>query len=80
MTRLGRGRRIAVTVRLPFDLYREVASRADFKGWSMSDYVNWCIAKEVSSKYTSVREQSQASPYAAAMADGLIDRLEASGG
>lgn len=45
-----RGTRIQVTVRLPYDEYREVASRARRRGWSMSDYVGWCVAKELTGK------------------------------
>ena len=39
-----------MTVRLPYDEYREVASRARRRGWSMSDYVGWCVAKELTGK------------------------------
>ena len=39
-----------LTVRLPVDEYREVATRARARGWSMSDYAGWCIANELSGK------------------------------
>jgi len=42
-----RGARIQMTVRLPPDEYREVSIRARGRGWSMSDYVGWCVAKEL---------------------------------
>lgn len=45
-----RGTRIQMTVRLPYDEYREVAARARRRGWSMSDYVGWCVGKELTGK------------------------------
>jgi len=38
-----KGQRVALTIRLPIDDYREVAIRAKARGWSMSDYVNYCV-------------------------------------
>lgn len=49
--RRARGNRIALTIRLPYDLYREVAVRAKARNWSMSDYVAFCVARELSGKY-----------------------------
>jgi hypothetical protein len=54
--RRHRGNRIPITIRLPFDLYREVSIRARARNWSMSDYIGWCVAKELSGKY--VRTQT----------------------
>lgn len=42
-----RGRRVQATVRLAFDDYREVAVRARARGWSMSDYIAYCVSKEL---------------------------------
>lgn len=42
---------MALTVRLPFELYREVALRAGARNWSLSDYVTFCVAREVSGRY-----------------------------
>jgi hypothetical protein len=50
MSMMHRGKRQQLTVRLPYDEYREVAIRARARGWSMSDYAGWCIAKELSGK------------------------------
>lgn len=47
MPNVSRGPRIAITVRLPFDEYREVARRARNRRWSMSDYVGYCISREL---------------------------------
>jgi len=49
--RRHRGNRIAITIRLPFDLYREVSIRARARNWSMSDYIGFCVAKELSGQY-----------------------------
>ena len=43
----ARGPRQRVTVRLPYDEYREAAVRARQRGWSFSDYVGYCVAKEL---------------------------------
>jgi hypothetical protein len=43
-----RGSRLQITVRLPVDEYREVAVRARARGWSLSDYIGWCVVKELS--------------------------------
>lgn len=45
-----RGQRVALTIRLPYDEYREVAVRAKGRGWSMSDYIGYCVGREVKSK------------------------------
>jgi hypothetical protein len=39
-----------LTVRLPYDLYREVSRRAETRGWSISDYVAYCVGREVLGK------------------------------
>jgi hypothetical protein len=46
----ARGKRIRVTARLPPDDFREAATRARNRGWSMSDYVAYCVAREVGSR------------------------------
>lgn len=51
MPRRSKGNRLPITIRLPFDLYREVAIRARGRNWSMSDYIGFCVAKELSGKY-----------------------------
>lgn len=38
------------TVRLAYDDYREVALRARARGWSINDFIAWCVAKQVSPK------------------------------
>lgn len=43
----NRGPRLQVTVRLPYDEYREVARRARSRNWSLSDYIGYCIGKEI---------------------------------
>lgn len=45
-----RGRRIAITVRLPYDEYREMASRARGRGWSLSDFIGFCVRREMGVK------------------------------
>jgi len=54
MNRYGRipmGRRadtkIAVTIRLPYDTYKEVVHRARKREWSMNHYVAHCIESEL---------------------------------
>ena len=46
MPRRARGPRIALTIRLPFDLYREVGLRAEARNWSMSDFVAYCVERD----------------------------------
>lgn len=41
-----KGRRIALTVRLPLDLYTEAARRATLRQWSISHYVAYCVKRE----------------------------------
>jgi hypothetical protein len=43
----ARGKRIRVTARLPPDDFREAATRAKNRGWSMSDFIGFCVAREV---------------------------------
>jgi hypothetical protein len=57
-----RGNRIALTIRLPYDLYREVAIRAGARNWSLSDYVTWCVARELSGKFRSHNPDLKAPP------------------
>lgn len=39
-----------MTIRLPYDEYREVAVRARARNWSLSDYVGYCVVRELSPK------------------------------
>jgi hypothetical protein len=52
----SKGKRIALTVRLPFDEYREVSVRARGRGWSLSDYVGFCVAREIGGRGRGVNE------------------------
>lgn len=45
-----RGPRMQLTVRLPLDEYREVAVRAQGRGWSMSDYIAYCVARTLGTR------------------------------
>jgi len=77
MPRQNRGARIALTIRLPFDVYREVSVRAKARNWSMSDYVAWCVAKEISGKY--IAKERVTTPHnnrASALAEDWIETLE----
>jgi len=80
MPRRNRGQRIALTIRLPYDVYREVATRARGRNWSMSDYVAWCVAKEISGKYAPQRVTTPHNNRASELADQWIETLEPSGG
>lgn len=42
-----KGHRIALTIRLPYDDYRQVAYRAKGRGWSLSQYVAYCVGTEL---------------------------------
>jgi hypothetical protein len=44
---MNKGPRVALTVRLPFDEYRECAIRAKARNWSMSDYIGYCVTREL---------------------------------
>lgn len=41
-----RGRRVKLTVRLPYDVFEEAALRADARRWDMSAYIAWCVERE----------------------------------
>jgi len=43
----SKGHRIALTIRLPYDDYRKVAVRAKDRGWSLSQYVAYCVGLEL---------------------------------
>lgn len=45
-----RGNRIQLTIRLPVDEYREASVRARARGWSLSDFVGYCVAREIAGK------------------------------
>jgi len=38
-----KGRRVKLTVRLPYDLAAECAVRAKARRWNMSEYIGWCV-------------------------------------
>lgn len=42
-----RGQRVPITVRLPVDEYREVCIRAKKRRWSLSDYIGYCVEREI---------------------------------
>jgi hypothetical protein len=42
-----KGRRVRMTVRLPYDLHAEASQRAAARKWNMSDYVAWCVENAV---------------------------------
>lgn len=42
-----RSPRMGITVRLPVEEYREVAARAKRRNWSMSDYIGYCVTREL---------------------------------
>lgn len=43
----SRGRRIRVTARLPYDEFREASIRQQRLGWSMSDFIAYCVRREL---------------------------------
>lgn len=47
MPQPSRGPRLRVTARLPVDVFREAALRASQRGWSMSDYISFCVSREI---------------------------------
>lgn len=55
MPRPAKAGRIRITARLPFDVYREAARRATDKGWSMSDFIAYAVANEIT--YTRRQER-----------------------
>lgn len=57
-----RGKRIACTVRLPFDEYREVVLRAQKRRWSISDYIGYCVEREIIGRPVEARTPTGADP------------------
>lgn len=47
MPQPSKGRRVRITVRVPYDLHAEAAKRAKGRRWNMSDYVGWCIEQQI---------------------------------
>lgn len=45
MPQLHKGRRVALTTRLPYDLAGQVAIRAQQKRWSVSQYLVYCVER-----------------------------------
>jgi hypothetical protein len=76
MPRMSRGPRIPLTIRLPFDLYREVSIRAKGRNWSLSDFVAYCVAKEISGKYPASRVTVPNNSHAAQVAEEWMETLD----
>jgi hypothetical protein len=55
-----KGRRIKLTVRLPYDVHAEAAVRAKARRWNMSEYVGWCVEQAVNP--SRVRAQERIDP------------------
>ena len=53
---------MATTVRLPLDDYRECAVRAAARNWSMSDYIGYCVARELDPKKRNAKVTNRLSP------------------
>lgn len=73
--RRHRGNRIPITIRLPFDLYREVSIRARARNWSMSDFIGFCVAKELSGSYVGKSHHASEVKDVTAVADEWIEEL-----
>jgi hypothetical protein len=52
-----KGRRIALTVRLPFDIYTEAAREAKHRQWSISHFVAYAVAAEVAKGHNAWRKR-----------------------
>lgn len=63
-----KGVRARVTVRVPIDDFREAATRARSRRWSMSEYVAYCIEREI--RPTPNRGTNNRSPYVPVAIDG----------
>jgi hypothetical protein len=64
-----------MTVRLPFDMYREMNVRAEARNWSMSDYVAWCVAKELSGKYVQTKVTTSHNSRSSEVASEWIEEM-----
>ncbi|HET6896882.1 MAG TPA: hypothetical protein VFK70_00975 [Vicinamibacteria bacterium] len=42
-----KGRRVKMTIRLPYDVHEEAASRAAARRWNLSQYVGWCVERQI---------------------------------
>jgi len=76
MPRRARGPRIALTIRLPYDIYREVCVRAEARNWSLSDFVSFCVAKEISGKFRKTGVNPMTGTHGHAAADDWFGRLD----
>ena len=47
-----KGRRIALTVRLPVDLYVQATRAAKRREWSLSHYVAWAVRREMDGRHS----------------------------
>jgi hypothetical protein len=43
----AKGPRVALTVRLPYDEYREAVRRAKAREWTLTHYIGYCVAREL---------------------------------
>ena len=64
MPRAYKGPRKEITVRLALDDYREAAVRARARNWSMSDYIGYCVARELDPSKRRQKVTNHLSPYA----------------
>lgn len=63
------GPTLRVFSRVPPDDYREIAKRAEGRGWTLSAYIAWVLAKEVRPKVQQ-RVTEFPTPYLDEVADG----------
>ena len=61
----SKGHRVATTIRLPYDDYRDAVARARARGWSLSQYIAYAVGRDLGkSRETAARH-----------APGLHDRM-----
>lgn len=54
-----KGRRMALTVRLPMDLYVEATRQAKHRQWSISHYVAYCVAAQTATGHNAWRKRRE---------------------
>jgi len=42
-----KGRRIKMTIRLPYDVHAEASARATARRWSLGEYIAWCVENTI---------------------------------
>lgn len=52
-----KGRRIKLTIRLPYDVHAEAAARAHARRWPLGEYIGWCVENQVSPGAARARER-----------------------